>query len=139
MRECVASVNVGWNTIGCLMTVNGMKGLEMHTELGKVKSIKYGYGGYQDVEWGVSINFSLDGGSTGCGTFMGMWAHRSEGAQWTLADQHDRWVEVQHHLIGMCKAAGVKTIDQLEGIPVEVTFDSPYGKMQDYRILTEVL
>ena len=35
--------------------------------LGKIKSVKFGLTGYQEAMLGISIGFSMDGGSSGVG------------------------------------------------------------------------
>lgn len=104
-------------------------------ELGKIRNISFGYGGYQDAMLGVSVTLVADG--WGVGDYRGTWAERSEYAKWTVEDQMRIFAETCIWIRDLLKAAKVQTIDQLKGIPVEVTFEG--NVLQSWRILTEVL
>ena len=108
--------------------------------LGKISSIKFGRDlGYQDVMFGLDLTFSLEGGSSGVGTFIGMWQDRSESAKWTEEDQIREFGRAAAKLNELFAATGKKKVEDLVGTPVEVILDSPYGKLESWRVLTEVL
>ena len=109
-----------------------------HKELMKVERAEFGFGGYQDVMLGVSWSFS--GKACGCGDFWGTWASGpSSGAKWTEAGQSDEFANVVRRIGKVLKDAGRDSLSKMVGVPVEVTFDSPYGRLVSWRVLTEVL
>lgn len=107
------------------------------TKLGKIRKVRYGFGGYQDAMFG--IGFDLDMKGSGVGDFWGMWPTSmwSERAQWTKEDAIREHGEIAMRLAKLMKEANVEDVKQLEGIPVEVTLDR--NTLKSWRILTEVL
>lgn len=66
---------------------------DTNTWVGKISSIKFGFGGYQDAMFGVSFQFSSQG--IGVGTFWGMWPFAPDkGAKWTVEDQQKQFAKV---------------------------------------------
>lgn len=104
-------------------------------ELGKIQSICFGYGGYQGAMLGVSV--TLGGAGWGVSDHRGTWAERSEFAKWTVEDQMKIWADVCVWVRDLLKDAKVQSLDQLKGIPVEVTFEG--NVLKSWRILKEVL
>lgn len=105
-------------------------------ELGKIQAVKFGFGGYQDIQFGIS--FTLGGEAWGVGDFIGGWGiEPTTNAQWT----HDENVKIIGDaclwLRDALNKANKKTVDQLQGIPIEATFDG--NLLKSWRILTEVL
>ena len=110
----------------------------MEKVLGKIKSIKMGYGGYQNVQFGVSI--VLEGDGCGCGDFKGTWSldiKRSKDTQWTEADRDKTFAETMRWLNDIMKQAKVKSLIELKNIPVEIIFVN--NQLKEWRILSEVL
>lgn len=111
----------------------------MNTELGKISQVKFGYGGYQDMQFGLSLTFESKG--WGVSTFIGSsWSidmEVSEHSQWTEEDRDKGFARTMRKLNEYMKDAKVKDVYQLKGIPVEVTFDC--NELDSWRILTEVL
>ena len=111
----------------------------MEKKLGKIESVSFGLGGYQDSQLGLSITFG-DGG-WGVGYFKGNWdAERikwSEHCKWTEEDRDKGYSETMRFLSKVLKDAKVSSVDKLKGIPVEVTFDG--NTLTEWRVLTEVL
>lgn len=106
------------------------------TELGRIQKIAFGWGGYQDAMIGVSI--TLGGKSWGCGDFKGAWGiERSERCQWTEEDRLRQLGEACMWLKELLTKAKVQTIDQLQDVPIEATFDG--NKLVSWRVLEEVL
>lgn len=105
-------------------------------ELGKIQKCHFGQGGYQDACIGVT--FTLGGDSWGVGDFWGAWAiERSDRAKWTEADRITQLGEMVMRLNSLLANAKVSTVDALQGIPVEVTFDGM--ALESWRVLKEVL
>jgi hypothetical protein len=107
-------------------------------ELGKIESVSFGYGGYQGVMFGMSLTF--EGKGWGVSTFDGFWGPDIEVSghtKWTEADRSKHYDEVMRKVAATLKQAKVKSVDDLKGIPVEVTFDQ--GTLVGWRILEEVL
>jgi hypothetical protein len=108
--------------------------------LGKIASIHYGVGGYQDVQLGLSI--TLEGNGWGTTVFNGIWDYSyipspTELHKWTEEDRTNNLIKVNRRISELLKQAKVPTIDKLKNIPIEATFEC--GTLKDWRILTEVL
>lgn len=110
----------------------------MKIELGKINSVTFGYGGYQGALFGIW--FTLGGSGWGVCDGKGNWqGSPSEYSKWTLEDKKESQGEIMLWIEELMTKAKVKDINKLVGIPVEMTFDSPFGKLVSWRILTEVL
>lgn len=108
-------------------------------QLGKINSVYLGYGGYQDAQFGVWFDLSMK--NSGVSDGRGVWAEWSDGCKWSIEDQRDQFATIVEYIRDLCKEAGVKKLEQLKGLPVELTFDSPgfSARLVSWRILTEVL
>lgn len=107
----------------------------IETKLGKIQSVKFGYGGYDDAMIGIS--FTLGGEGWGCGDFWGWWTTSiSSGTKWTQDDRIKYLGEVTWRIKQLLVDARVETIDQLKNVPVEITFDA--NVLKSWRILKEV-
>jgi len=110
----------------------------MEKRIGKIKKVSFGFGGYQDAQLGLSLTFGSDKEAWGVQTFHGAWGvDRSDHAKWTEDDRLKQLGETCMKLRDLLQDAKVQTVNELQGIPVEVTFDM--NMLKDYRILTEVL
>lgn len=108
-------------------------------EFGKITRATFGFGGYQDANFGLTLTF--EGKGWGIGEFV------SAGWQEALKPgKHNKWTEDNRTKLRaeMCRKidnilteAKVMSIDKLVGIPVEVTFNG--SSLEDWRVLTEVL
>ena len=108
----------------------------MKKMLGKIEEVTVGYGGYQDAQLGVS--FKIGGSGWGTHDFWGFWGMgASEHANWSRDDQVNRLGEVFLRIRDLLNAAQVQHVQQLQGMPNEVTFEG--SMLQSWRILTEVL
>jgi hypothetical protein len=108
----------------------------MRKELGKIQSARYGFGGYQDAQFGLSV--TLGGESWGVGDFWGGWADEpSTYAKWTKEDQIRHHGETADRICALLKSAKVTSVEKLIGKPVEVLFDG--NTLSSWRILTEVI
>jgi hypothetical protein len=111
----------------------------MEKKLGKIESVRFGHGGYQDACIGLSV--TLGNGSWGVSDFKGTWdpemITRSEYTKWTEEDRDKNLVEAVRYVSKLLKDAKVDSVDKLKGIPVEVTFESM--SLKEWRILTEVI
>jgi len=108
-------------------------------ELGKIEKVSFGYGGYQDAQFGLNVQLSFGG----CGTYVfinGGWSEDikvGKYTQWTERDRQIQRAEMVKKINKLLKDAKVYTIDQLKDKPVEVISENMAVK--DWRILTEVL
>lgn len=110
----------------------------MTTELGKITKVQFGMGGYQDAQFGIWFQLGNDGWGVGDG--RGVWAGKpSSNAQWTLMDKEKMMGEIMAYIEDLMTKAKVSKLEDLKGVPIEITFDSPYGKIDSWRILTEVI
>lgn len=107
------------------------------TQLGKIRSVKFGFGGYQDCQVGLSLDFEFKG--SGCGTFVGgSWNFGPDAhAKWTLDDQTKAYGETMRKIVELMKKAKVDDVTKLKDIPVEVTFNNMV--LDSWRVLEEVL
>lgn len=108
-------------------------------ELGKIENVRFGLGGYQDAM--IGITFTFEGKSWGVSDFKGNWDPQhikvTENTKWTEEDRDKSFSNTIHFLSKLLSEAKVRDINQLKGIPVEVTFES--NTLKEWRILTEVL
>ena len=110
----------------------------MSKYLGKISSIRFGRNlGYQNVMFGLDVQFSFEGSAVA--DFIGFWQDRSESAKWTVEQQEQNFGIAAGKLNELFAATGKDKVEDLVGTPVEVTLDSPYGKLVEWRVLTEVL
>lgn len=108
-------------------------------EIGKIKSIHFGHGGYQDAMIGVSFTLGSDKGSWGVCDFWGSWAiERSDYCKWTEEDRVKQLGEMVMRINGLLADAKVETLNLLQGVAVECTFKD-YNTLASWRILTEVI
>lgn len=109
----------------------------MRTELGKITHVSCGFGGYDDAQ--IGIGFVLEGEDFNISTpFYGAWGHGpGTSANWTEEDRIKSLGETFIKIRDWLRAAKVKDISSLKGIPVECIFDG--NRLKEWRILTEVL
>ena len=106
--------------------------------IGKIQTISFGLGGYQDACLGISLQLGSEKQSWGVGDFKGTWAMKpSESAQWTTEDQTRIWGEMCRWVAELLESAKVASLDKLVGIPVEIVFDGM--KLKSWRILEEAI
>lgn len=117
-----------------------------HKELGKITRVKFGFGGYQDCQ----IVFEIEVGGRGwgsCMTYECGWSHVSKEEleknghryQWTHEGRIKQIGEKAWEVVELMKKAKVESLAMLEGIPIEATFDGPFGKIRAIRVLEEVI
>lgn len=113
--------------------------MAIRKELGKISSVSFGHGGYQDVQIGLSV--SLEMGGAGVSDFKGNWSPSfikwSPTCKWTEADRDAGFAELVRYIDKLLKQAKVSDVSKLKGIPVEVTIEG--NTLKSWRILTEVL
>ncbi len=112
----------------------------MEKRLGKLVKPKFGICGYQDAMLGFSATITgNDGWGVGC-NFSAWDANKiecSEYAQWTEEDRSKQYDDIMRYISDLLHKAKVTSVDQLDGIPVEATFDG--NMLKEWRILEEVL
>jgi len=108
--------------------------------LGKVDSINFGLGGYQESMLGLHICFSFDKNSFTC-TSHSTWdfvtIEHSERTKWTEQSRQDKYAEIICFISKLLNQAKVRHISELKNKPVEVTLDG--NSLHSWRILEEVL
>jgi hypothetical protein len=115
----------------------------MKKELGKISSVYFGLGGYQDCQLG--IHFGFEGEFFGVGNSKCFWDFESiehtETSKWSEDDRSQAAVDVMRYISKLLKDAKVSKVEQLKGKPVELIFDGACGSpaLLSWRILTEVL
>ena len=105
-------------------------------KIGKIKSVSFGLGGYQDAMIGLSVD--LGGQSWGVTDFIGQWAsEHTEHCNWTEEERLLGLGKDVMSLVDLLVKAKVKKVSELKDIPVEVTLKS--RTLKSWRILEEVL
>jgi len=105
-------------------------------ELMKITRATFGFGGYDDAQFGLSLSF--EGKGCGTDTFIGAWSFPpSEHAQWTVADQSQLFADAVRLLVSTLTDAKKKHVGELVGVPVEVTFEG--NMLKEWRVLTELI
>lgn len=106
--------------------------------IGKIKSVRFGHGGYQDACIGFSFDLGSDKEGWGVGDFWGTWAmQRTEGCKWTDKSRIELLGKEVMRMNELLSQANVTSLEKLLGIPVEVTFEG--NTLKGWRILTEVI
>lgn len=113
---------------------------EIETKHGKIESIYFGLGGYQDAQLGVHVSLSGSGwgvGSSGPSTWDPESIPHSDHCRWSEQDRDDTLAKGARWLSKLLKDAKVDRVDKLKGKPVVCEFE---GQMlKSWRIFTEVL
>lgn len=105
-------------------------------ELGKIQSVKFGIGGYDDCMIGLTIG--LGGQGWGTSDFWGYWNTKvEERCKWSDGDRYEELGKMVMHINTILREAKCHDIKDLEGKPVEVCFED--SALKSWRILTEVL
>jgi len=118
-----------------------IKSLEItvRKELGKIQSVTFGLGGYQDACLGIHI--TLGGESWGVSSTKSTWdsnmIKHSEYTHWTEQDRDKSFAEIMRYVSDLLAAAKVTSVDKLKGVPVEAEFDG--NLLKSWRVLAEVL
>lgn len=111
----------------------------MEKRLGKIEKVSFGLGGYQDIC--IGLNVTLAGDFWAVSDSKAAWDANlidcSEYCKWTEEDRSAQYAEIVRYVSDLLYAAKVSNVQQLQGKPVEVTFDGM--KLKSWRILTEVL
>jgi hypothetical protein len=111
----------------------------MEKKLGKIKSVKFGIGGYQDCQLG--IHFTLGGDAWGVNDGKSVWDPErikcTEYSKWTEEDRTKQINDMVRYVSSLLKDAKVESVNDLQGIPIECSFDG--SMLKEWRILTEVL
>jgi hypothetical protein len=110
--------------------------------LGKIRSVRFGRGGYQDAMMCLTLEFGSESGAWGvCRDIGNAWdpttVKRTELTQWSEADRERELVKMCREISQLLKDAKVDDVAKLAGKPVECTFEG--STLKSFRILTEVL
>ena len=109
-------------------------------EFGKIESVRFGIGGYQDCMIGLELTLTGEGWGVSPMEPMAWDPNKVEctkSMEWAEEDRDDQLAKIMRRVSDLLFAAKVKGIDQLVGKPVEVTFEG--NEIKSWRILTEVL
>lgn len=114
-----------------------MSDIKIEKVLGKIAAAQFGFGGYQDCQFGLSV--AIRGPWGGVSDFWGFWGEDpGRGAQWSMEQQTEQFGLMTRRVVELLRAAKVKHVSSLEGIPVEVVFRNG-TELQSWRVLEEVL
>lgn len=101
-------------------------------KLGKIETVKFGAGGYQDAMFGLTVSMVFGDQNT-C-TDNSLTAYVPEEGQ---SERHFQFAERMLQVVEIIKLAKVDDIGRLRGIPIEAEFDG--NALVSWRVLTEVL
>lgn len=108
-------------------------------ELGKIESVQFGHCGYQEAMLGIS--FTLSGEEWGTCTDMSWWDPNmikcKKRSAWDEEDRDSHFAKIMRYISDLLRDAKVHSINELQGIPIEVTFED--HMLKDWRILKEIL
>lgn len=111
----------------------------MEKKLGKLKDVEFGLGGYQGSCLGLTVTISGDG--WGVGDNRSSWDANqiecTDRCKWTETTRSDEYAQIMRYISDLLAAANVDSVDQLNGKPVEATFEGM--ALKSWRILTEVI
>jgi hypothetical protein len=108
--------------------------------LGKITTVDFGFGGYQDAMIGVSFTLESDKDHWGCGDFKGWWGTDikvDKHTKWSEEDRNKSYSDVVRFINKLLVEAKKRHLHELKGVPVEVIFEDM--KLKSWRILTEVI
>lgn len=112
----------------------------MEKRIGKIQKISVGFGGYQDAMLGLSVDLGSDREAWGVGDFKGFWGpdiEHSERCKWSEQSRRDAHADTMLFVGTLLRDAKKNHVEELRGVPVEVTFDG--NALKSWRILTEVI
>ncbi len=113
-----------------------MKDIKEKKEFGRIIKVGYGFGGYQDVEFGASFTLGTD--ALQVRDFWGVFSNEvPEDANWTDADQTKIFADTIRRIISIMRKARVQEIHDLINTPIELIYDG--NMLKRWRILTEVI
>jgi len=106
-------------------------------EIGVIKAVRFGAGGYDNVQFGLTVDLLVQGCCVN--DFLGCWAGAPpENAQWTLADQTAHYGKICRRIHQLLTDAKVKDLASLVGRPVRV-YTKPNGLLETWDILKEAV
>lgn len=108
--------------------------------LGKIQTVKFGLGGYDDCMIGLTIDFRFNG-CHGVADFKGTWCpgvvDAGKYSGWSEEDRSRSFDELMRFIAKLLLDTKRKDISELSGAPVEIEIEG--NVLQSWRILTEVL
>jgi len=108
-------------------------------KLGKLEDVKFGLGGYQGACLGLTV--TVVGKGWCVNDNRSAWdvnqLECSDYCKWTEEDRSKGYDEIMRFLSDLLNDAKVSSVSQLNGKPVEATFEGM--TLKSWRILTEVI
>lgn len=113
-------------------------GKMMEKRIGKINHICLGYGGYQDAQFGLSVDLTSKDG-WGVSDFKGFWSTdtKSKGCKWTEKDRDESFAKTMRLINELLSKSNKKSLNDLKNVPVEVVFENQM--LKSWRILEEVI
>lgn len=106
-------------------------------EIGAIQAASFGWGGYGESQVGLCVTLKFGGGSV-VSSFDGEWGIKhTENCRWTEEQRLKGLGETVMRLAKILRDAKKKHVDELVGVPVEVTLDG--NMLKSWRVLTEVV
>lgn len=114
----------------------------MQKELMKIDSVQFGFGGYQDAQFGLFLTFRAKNiGVATC--VLGGWSYshikdpERDNCRWSEKDRTERMLEMLKEIDKLLSTAKVGSVEQLKGKPVWVFFE--HNIIQSWRLAEEIL
>lgn len=99
--------------------------MNIKKQIGKITQVRFGFGGYQDAQIGLYLQFGSDKHSWGVSKFYGAWANEPDKrTKWTKADQLKSLGETVMFLAKTLSKAKKNSVDELIDTPVECIFEN---------------
>lgn len=112
--------------------------MSIEKRIGKIKSVSFGWGGYQDAQLGITFDLGSNKESWGVGDFWGIWGNDPDKyAKWTTEEQVKIFGKMVKRIGKILSESNMTSIDKLIGKPIEVSFDQ--NMLKSWRILTEAI
>jgi len=108
--------------------------------LGKITSVSFGYGGYNDAMMALNLTFEGPGFVT-TWAITGGWAPSiiewTDRCKWTEEERLKQQADMVCQIDKLLKDAKINSINELKNKPVELEFEK--NTLKSWRILKEVL
>lgn len=114
--------------------------MSLTKHLGKITSVNFGLGGYQESMLGLHICFTLEDNSYIC-TDKCTWdfatIEHTKHSKWTEQSRMDKYADIMCFVSKILNYAKVRHISELKNVPVEIVLDGT--SLHNWRVLQEVL
>lgn len=107
----------------------------MTERFGKIQSVKFGFGGYQDICFGLSVDLGSEG--WGVSDFIGEQILKETDERTNKKEFEDCLISQLRKISSLLIDAKVTNIADLKNKPIAAVFDG--NLLKSWRVLTEVI